>query len=273
MVWTSQTIEKPLIKTNNKTIKKEACELFKLIQCYMGDRKSSSSSVISTPENSLRLKSSRSAAFITSPPLENHQLELIINQNPHKDITALEIMSKGWQHAQLRDELYLQIIKQTTSNLNRASCLLGWQLMALCLSFFPPTQKLYPFLGEYIVAHMEGDTGEQSTNDATNAMLAKLARACMRRLERIHVTGAKKGLKAPTIEEIILSKSTILQASLFGTTLEEIMSMQRKKCPNLQLPWIQTVLSEAVIRLNGARTEGIFRVPGDLDEVSLKPAY
>ena len=297
MVWTSQTIEKPLIKTNNKTIKKEACELFKLIQCYMGDRKSNSSggaalsgttttTTPSTPDtNSLRLKSSRSVAFISSSQQQqqqqqqqdNHQ-DVIINQSPVKDLTALEIMSKGWQHAQLRDELYLQIIKQTTSNLNRASCLLGWQLMALCLSFFPPTQKLYPFLGEYIMAHADlpdtttnsSDNDEQQTiitNSNTNVMIAKLARACLRRLERIHVTGAKKGLKAPTIEEIILSKSTILQASLFGTTLDEIMNMQRKKCPNLQLPWIQTVLSEAVLRLNGARTEGIFRVPGDLDEV------
>lgn len=288
MVWTSQTIEKPLIKTNNKTIKKEACELFKLIQCYMGDRKSSTSTIggvlpttttttPNTPDtNSLRLKSSRSVAFLSSSSssqqtpsqqLEQQQQELIlINQSPVKDLTALEIMSKGWQHAQLRDELYLQIIKQTTSNLNRASCLLGWQLMALCLSFFPPTQKLYPFLGEYIQAHADA-SNESSGDEQTTTMLAKLARACLRRLERIHVTGAKKGLKAPTIEEIILSKSTILQASLFGTTLDEIMSMQRKKCPNLQLPWIQTVLSEAVLKLNGARTEGIFRVPGDLDEV------
>lgn len=151
--------------------------------------------------------------------------------------------------------------------------------MALCLSFFPPSQKLYPFLVEYISAHVNATEGRTSDHDeqtppnsaeSTAAVLSKLARACMRRLERIHVTGAKKGLKAPTIEEIILSKSTIFQASLFGTTLDEIMCMQRKKCPKLQLPWIQTVLSEAVLRLNGARTEGIFRVPGDLDEVEQK---
>lgn len=109
MVWTSQTIEKPLIKTNNKTIKKEACELFKLIQSYMGDRKSSGlgggGSACSTPDtNSLRLKSSRSIAFMSSPPppttttaLQDANLlnDPIINPSPLKDITALEIMSKG----------------------------------------------------------------------------------------------------------------------------------------------------------------------------------
>ena len=47
--------------------------------------------------------------------------------------------------------------------------------------------------------------------------------------------------------------------SLFGTTLSEIMAIQNVKCPKLCLPWIQTTLSEAVMKLNGAKTEGIFR--------------
>lgn len=88
------------------------------------------------------------------------------------------------------------------------------------------------------------------------------------KIGKIQITGAKKGLKSPSIDEVILSKSTILNPSLFGATLDEIMLVQRRKYPQLQLPWIQTTLSEAVIRLNGAKTEGIFRVPGDLDEVN-----
>ena len=81
----------------------------------------------------------------------------------------------------------------------------------------------------------------------------------MRRLERIHSTGAKKGLKKPTLDEIELSKNTITCVSLFGTTLSEIMAIQSVKCPKLSLPWIQTTLSEAVLKLNGAKTDGIFR--------------
>lgn len=102
----------------------------------------------------------------------------------------------------------------------------------------------------------------------------KMAHTCLKRLERIHLTGAKKGLKKPTLEEILLSRQTIVSSSLFGTTLDEIMKVQESKCPSLTLPWIQTILSEAVLRLNGAKTEGIFRVPGDLDEVNnLKVRY
>jgi len=35
--------------------------------------------------------------------------------------------------------------------------------------------------------------------------------------------------------------------------------MQKDKFPERQLPWIQTTLSEEVLRLTGAQTEGIFR--------------
>lgn len=77
---------------------------------------------------------------------------------------------------------------------------------------------------------------------------------------------------------------------MFGTTLEEVMTMQREKHPERSLPWIQTTLSEEVLRLNATEIEGIFRwvqnntsigtfageilflwtcrVPGDLDNVN-----
>jgi hypothetical protein len=47
---------------------------------------------------------------------------------------------------------------------------------------------------------------------------------------------------------------------MFGATLEEVMVMQRTRYPERPLPWIQTILSEEVLRLNGAQTEGIFRL-------------
>lgn len=46
---------------------------------------------------------------------------------------------------------------------------------------------------------------------------------------------------------------------MFGNSLEEVMALQKKRFPAYNLPWIQTTLSEAVLQLNGAQTEGIFR--------------
>ena len=54
-------------------------------------------------------------------------------------------------------------------------------------------------------------------------------------------------------------QKSIFQPSMFGNTLDEIMMMQFHRFPDRKLPWIQTTLSEEVLRLNGARVEGIFR--------------
>lgn len=51
----------------------------------------------------------------------------------------------------------------------------------------------------------------------------------------------------------------IFRPSMFGNTLEEIMAVQRDRFPHRKLPWIQTTLSEEILRLQGAQTEGIFR--------------
>ena len=290
MTWSPQPIQKPLLKTKNKLIKKEACDLFKLIQEYMGDKQttstSSSSNIATTSlqktptEIKLFSQSANSNMLnLNSKFSESPQTNAKASAHP-QDLVCLDIIRKGWQYAQLRDELYLQLVKQTTLNLNPKSFLVGWQLIAICLTFFPPSQKLYPFFYEYISYHAtlsEHDEDETvSLHDESNAHLEneseatlhKIANACKRRLERINVTGAKKGLKVPQLEEVLLSKYTILNPSLFGSTLNEIMSEQQKKCPLLSLPWIQTTLSEAILRMNGAKTEGIFRVPGDLDEVN-----
>lgn len=70
-------ITKPMLRTNDKNTKKEAVEMFKLIQMYMGDRKTK---------------------------LTQSQL-------------ALEITSKGWTMGpDLRDEIFIQICRQTTEN-------------------------------------------------------------------------------------------------------------------------------------------------------------
>lgn len=61
----------------------------------------------------------------------------------------------------------------------------------------------------------------------------------------------------------------IFRDSMFGNTLEEVMQLQRDRFPNRQLPWLQTMLSEQVVLMGGKETEGIFRVPADLDEIGI----
>ena len=64
-----------------------------------------------------------------------------------------------------------------------------------------------------------------------------------------------------SVKYVSVQKS-IFQPSMFGNTLDEVMLMQTDRFPDRRLPWIQTTLSEEVLRLNGACVEGIFRLDG-----------
>ncbi|XP_054151321.1 rho GTPase-activating protein 39, partial [Melozone crissalis] len=222
LAWSSESIKKPMIMTNDRSVKKEACEIFKLIQMYMGDR---------------RAKTDRLSV-------------------------ALEVATKGWSVQGLRDELYIQLCRQTTENFRYESLARGWELMAICLAFFPPTPKFHSYLEGYIYRHMD------PVNDTKGVAISTYARYCYSKLQKAALTGAKKGLKKPTLEEIRHARNAIFSPSMFGSSLQEIVAMQRDRYPDRQLPWVQTRLSEEVLALNGDQTEGIFRVPGDIDEVN-----
>ncbi|CAF1662296.1 unnamed protein product, partial [Adineta ricciae] len=193
--WSKDTLTKPLLRTMDKILKKEAPDIFKLIQTYMGDRKSKQSASLNT---------------------------------------CLELTTKGWSLPSIRDELFLQIIKQITSNYNAESLQRGWELMAICLSFFPPSNKFQALIERYVSSQTNGNS------DTPEVPISIYAKVCQKRLEKILLTGPKKGLKKPSYEEIELSKHTIHFPSMFGTSLEEVMAMQRTRYPERRLPWIQT---------------------------------
>ncbi|XP_059972204.1 rho GTPase-activating protein 39 isoform X1 [Mesoplodon densirostris] len=253
LAWSSESIKKPMIVTSDRHVKKEACEVFKLIQMYMGDRRAK------------------------ADPLH----------------VALEIATKGWSVQGLRDELYIQLCRQTTENFRLESLARGWELMAICLAFFPPTPKFHSYLEGYIYRHMdpvndtkvtqhmkallERNTKKKSklrkkpkpyVEEPDGVAISTYAKYCYHKLQKAALTGAKKGLKKPNVEEIRHAKNAVFSPSMFGSALQEVMSMQKERFPDRQLPWVQTRLSEEVLALNGDQTEGIFRVPGDIDEVN-----
>lgn len=115
LAWSSEPIKKPMIHTMDRTVKREAVELFKHIQTYMGDRRGK------------------------SEPL----------------VVALEIVVHGWSNQGLRDELYIQLCRQTTENFRYDSLQRGWELMAICLAFFPPTPRFHNYLEGYIYRHID----------------------------------------------------------------------------------------------------------------------
>lgn len=66
-----------------------------------------------------------------------------------------QVVVRGWSNQGLRDELYIQLCRQTTENFRYDSLERGWELMAICLAFFPPTPHFHSYLEGYICRHMD----------------------------------------------------------------------------------------------------------------------
>ncbi|XP_051947947.1 rho GTPase-activating protein 39-like isoform X2 [Xyrauchen texanus] len=253
--WNRGSIKKPMLITSDQAVKKESCEMYKLVQAYMGDRPA-------------RLD---------------------------KRHAALQVVTKCWGMQGLRDELYVQLVRQTTDNLNLRSLEAGWELMAISLTIFSPSPKFRRYLEGYIQRHLEPSNDkkiilhimeQQDIKNKKNSKSRKkrkqnneeeeeqglpistYAKYCYRKLQKVAITGGKKGLRKPTLEEIDHGRNAIVTPSLFGSALEEIMERQSELFPDRKLPWVQVQLSQYVLALGGAQTEGIFRVPGDIDEVN-----
>lgn len=69
-----------MILSRDKQLRKDACDLFKLVLQFMGDRKS---------------------------------------KQKNSDMIALDITTRCWETKGLRDEVYIQLCRQTTGNKDR----------------------------------------------------------------------------------------------------------------------------------------------------------
>lgn len=209
--WTPNAISRPMLSlARDKAGKKMATELFKLVQIYMGDRKA--------------------------------RVGMSLNS------VAIDIIAMAMGQAQLRDELYIQMCRQTTENPSRDSLIRGWELMAICLSFVPPSPTFQPALLGYINRHRDptfATSFPEVGKWPIHVQISHYATIACRRLDRIGSSGRKQA-KKPTEDDINQAREQIFRDSMFGNTLGEVMELQKDKFPDLQLPWIQTTLSEQV---------------------------
>lgn len=224
LAWSRNPLPKPMLeKVAGSSHSKSATEMFKQIQMYMGDR-----------------------------ARRNNALPVQV---------AHQVVTTAWRTPELRDELYLQLSKQTRDNDNVATVEKGWELMAICTNFVPASKQFTPYIEGYIGRHL---------GDGQQGRVQHYAEHCLKKLIRIHAQGAKKGIHAPTESEVQQAAKNIFDPSMFSSSLEEVMEAQQRFAPSdCKIPWVVTTLTEAVIQSGGAKTEGIFRVPGDIDAVNM----
>ncbi|CAD7703005.1 unnamed protein product [Ostreobium quekettii] len=135
------------------------------------------------------------------------------------DVQQMEIAQKllhnGLKRAEMKDELYMQLLKQTRGNPNFESKLRAWQLFHLVASTMPPSKDYVGLVSQYIhsVCHEDSEP-EETRQIATHTWNA---------LKRSAKAGARRSL--PTVEEIeaLLSRRKLKTIIFFlDETFEEL---------------------------------------------------
>lgn len=182
--WTGEAITKPMLSlARDKAGKKMAIEQFKLMQIYMGDRKA--------------------------------RIGMSLNS------VAMDIILAGVANPWLRDELYVQLCRQTTENPKRESLIRGWELMAICLSFIPPSPTFQPALLGYMNRHRDPSFAKHFPEIGKwpiHVQVSHYATIACRRLERIGSSG-KKQAKKPTDDDINHARVSFLTLFSLALTL------------------------------------------------------
>lgn len=254
--WSKKCIKSPMIATlmsngsnSNATtradIKSEAIHCFKLIQLFMGDR------------------------------VPSERKDTIIR----REEIAFELISTACSRHELRDEIFVQLCRQTTDNPRKSSVVLGLHLMACCLTYFHPSVKFSPYLASYLSNTPLKELPALAEKEDIEAI--SLVDHCYHLL--IKVRGALLGSgsggsgsmtiycrKPVTAKELEMVSEAVDRRfpGIFGESLPGLMQLQGRRWSNKKLPWILTTLCEAVLKMGGASTEGIFRIAADADELS-----
>jgi len=143
-------IKKALLK-QNRNLDEEAIQSFKNVMSYMGDRS-------------------------TSKGPMDHAKKMLRN---------LLVAPSG-----LRDEVYIQIAKQTNGNPRESATIKGWELMRFCLATFPPSKAIRVFLVNYITTN----------TTAGSAAVRAIAQMCLTQVAQISAAGQRKQI--PSVAEL-----------------------------------------------------------------------
>lgn len=115
--------------------------------------------------------------------------------HPYPNTLAHEILFRGREEPNLRDEIFCQIIKQTSENPQEASLLRGWKLLFLALVTFHPNSDL---VRKIILSHVAQVATPLIPKHLSFDTLENIAANCYLQLQK----NEDPDVEVPTVERI-----------------------------------------------------------------------
>uniref|UniRef100_A0A914EDM1 Rho GTPase-activating protein 39 n=1 Tax=Acrobeloides nanus TaxID=290746 RepID=A0A914EDM1_9BILA len=157
------------------------------------------------------------------------------------DKVAISLLEKGQTNFDLRDEIFLQIVQQLSDSARPDSIKRGWELLGIFLYFFlPHSSDVYEHVLKFVEANSD------SLLDSPEVCVSQYAKHCLKRLQK----------STPITNSLRISLDFNKRGSKSSTLLY------------LKIPWIQNTLIKLIREKNGHRTEGIFRIAADPDQLN-----
>ncbi|KAJ3444964.1 rho gtpase activation protein [Anaeramoeba flamelloides] len=234
LTYSSNQLQSSILKLSMAKHKRLAAETFKKLLFYMGEPKS----IKKFEKRNRRFRSKNSVRELA-------QVEAIKS-----------ILEIGINNVELRDEIYVQICKQTTNNPNPNSNLKAWGAMCLAAQTFPPSKMLAGYLAILYNYYLENSKDH----------LIQFAQYCK---EKVSLTSEKRsGFMLPSDRMITRIFAVPHDPTVFSVTLEHCMEVQKRLYPNEIIPHVLTFLIHKIKNSKDFLKEGLFRIPGNAKKIN-----
>lgn len=237
--WQNEPLRHSLLSLESNEFRKDAIRFFKIILRYCEDR--------TNPVFWPRVPSSQSGSDTGSPRLDadertnNEGYHHFFSKKLARSTSSTDIKSNTgpkvieevkWMLERalavvcLRDELFAQIMKQTTDNQNDRSWNKTWMLLCVSLTFILPSRAFQTSCIKFVKQSEQSERCQQSPN------VGKMAEYCLSKLNQ-HIGQPFRILKIVDIQE---AEKVAIEARIFGDSLINIMSRQALVYPEAQVP-------------------------------------